>query len=81
MGYHSRLSGCDSPSFFYLSLWAEKKKTTMIKVGVIGSGSMGTGIAQVAATAGHEVHLYDNNQSALGRSEAFINKIMDRVVE
>ncbi len=53
----------------------------MIKVGVIGSGSMGTGIAQVAATAGHEVHLYDNNPSALDRSEAFINKIMSRLVE
>lgn len=53
----------------------------MIKVGVIGSGSMGTGIAQVAAMAGHEVHLYDNNPSALERSEAFINKIMTRLVE
>lgn len=53
----------------------------MIKIGVIGSGSMGTGIAQVAATAGHEVYLYDNNPSALDRSEAFINKIMNRLVE
>jgi 3-hydroxybutyryl-CoA dehydrogenase len=53
----------------------------MIKIGVIGSGSMGTGIAQVAATAGHEVYLYDNNPSALDRSEAFIHKIMNRLVE
>ncbi len=53
----------------------------MIEIGILGSGSMGTGIAQVAATAGHIVHLYDNNPSALSRSEAFISKIMARLVE
>ena len=30
---------------------------------------MGTGIAQVAATAGHEVVLYDNNSAAWGGRE------------
>jgi len=34
-------------------------------IGVIGSGAMGSGIAQVASTAGHKVQVYDNNQSAL----------------
>ena len=27
----------------------------MMKIGIVGSGAMGSGIAQVAATAGHEV--------------------------
>ncbi len=53
----------------------------MMQIGIIGSGAMGTGIAQVAATAGHDVHLYDNNPSALNRSKEFIAKIMARMVE
>ncbi|MCH2084930.1 MAG: 3-hydroxyacyl-CoA dehydrogenase NAD-binding domain-containing protein [Saprospiraceae bacterium] len=53
----------------------------MIKVGIIGSGSMGTGIAQVAATAGHEVLLCDNNPEALKRAKAYLEKIMNRLVE
>ncbi len=38
-------------------------------VGVVGSGAMGAGIAQVAAVAGHPVVLYDNNSAALQRAE------------
>ena len=33
-------------------------------IGVIGAGAMGSGIAQVAAMAGHEVKVFDNNQLA-----------------
>ena len=47
----------------------------MIKVGVIGTGSMGAGIAQVAATAGHEVFLYDANSKALERALCAHNTI------
>ena len=39
-------------------------------VGIIGSGTMGSGIAQVAATAGCTVKVYDTNQEALTKSEA-----------
>lgn len=53
----------------------------MIQIGILGSGSMGTGIAQVAATAGHQVHIYDSNPSALARTEEFLKKIMARLVE
>lgn len=53
----------------------------MIKVGVVGSGAMGSGIAQLAATAGHEVIIYDNNPSALERSAQKLSKIMNRLVE
>jgi len=42
---------------------------------------MGSGIAQVAATAGHTVYLYDNNPAALKRSEDKLAKIMARLVE
>jgi 3-hydroxybutyryl-CoA dehydrogenase len=53
----------------------------MINVGIIGSGAMGSGIAQVAATAGHTVFIYDNNPVALERSQAKLRKIMNRLVE
>jgi 3-hydroxybutyryl-CoA dehydrogenase len=53
----------------------------MTNVGVIGSGAMGSGIAQVAATAGHTVFLYDNNPAALQRSKDKLEKIMSRLVE
>ncbi len=53
----------------------------MIKVGIIGSGAMGTGIAQVAATAGHPVFLYDNNPDALSRARQSLEGVMQRLVE
>ena len=37
----------------------------MIEIGVLGAGTMGSGIAQVAAQAGHVVHLVDVNESAV----------------
>ncbi|RFN58770.1 3-hydroxyacyl-CoA dehydrogenase NAD-binding domain-containing protein [Marixanthomonas ophiurae] len=54
----------------------------MIKhVGIIGSGTMGSGIAQVAATVGCLVKLYDTNTEALDKSKAALEKIMARLVE
>jgi 3-hydroxybutyryl-CoA dehydrogenase len=37
------------------------------RVGVVGAGTMGSGIAQVAATAGHDVVLQDVDRAALER--------------
>jgi len=42
---------------------------------------MGKGIAQVAATAGHPVKLYDNNPDALRRAQADLERILHRQVE
>lgn len=53
----------------------------MIKVAVIGSGAMGSGIAQIAATAGHEVTLYDNNPDSLEIAGQKLTKILYRLVE
>ncbi|QAA81711.1 3-hydroxybutyryl-CoA dehydrogenase [Aequorivita sp. H23M31] len=52
-----------------------------MKVGIIGSGTMGRGIAQVAATAGYTVKLYDLNTDALEEAKASLEAIMDRLVE
>ena len=53
----------------------------MIEVGVLGAGSMGSGIAQVAATAGHKVFLFDTNEEQLNKADAKLRKIMARLVE
>ncbi len=52
-----------------------------MNVGIIGSGTMGSGIAQVAATAGCSVKLYDSKQSALEKAKIHLDKILSRLVE
>ncbi len=49
-------------------------------VGVVGAGTMGTGIAQVAATAGHRVVLGDAARGATQRAQANIAKTMENEV-
>lgn len=53
----------------------------MWKIGVLGAGTMGSGIAQVAATNGHDVVLVDVNQEQLQKAELALNKILDKLVE
>ncbi|HEX9894771.1 MAG TPA: 3-hydroxyacyl-CoA dehydrogenase NAD-binding domain-containing protein [Gemmatimonadales bacterium] len=50
-------------------------------IGILGSGAMGSGIAQVAAAAGHPVVLGDLSEAALARALAGIKKALDREVE
>lgn len=51
------------------------------KIGVIGAGTMGTGIAQVAATQGHNVYLYDAYSEQLEKSREGLVSILNRQVE
>lgn len=50
-------------------------------VAVIGSGAMGSGIAQVAAAAGHPVILFDTRAGAAAKAIADIGKVFARLVE
>ncbi len=52
-----------------------------MNIGIIGSGTMGSGIAQVAATAGCKVKLFDMNQVALDKAKAALEKILLRLIE
>ena len=52
-----------------------------MKVAIIGAGTMGSGIAQVAATAGCKVKLYDVKTEALQKSKDTLALVMDRLVE
>jgi 3-hydroxybutyryl-CoA dehydrogenase len=51
------------------------------RVGVCGCGLMGSGIAQVAATAGYQVVVLEAVQAALDRGMAGIRKSLDKFVE
>ena len=51
-------------------------------VGIVGCGAMGSGIAQVAATAGHNVIVFDVNTTALknasSKLQATLNKLQEK---
>ena len=53
----------------------------MKTIGVIGAGSMGSGIAQIAASNGCKVLLFDNNPKALISAIERLKKILNRLVE
>ncbi|MCI5042388.1 MULTISPECIES: 3-hydroxybutyryl-CoA dehydrogenase [Donghicola] len=50
------------------------------KIGIVGAGQMGNGIAHVCALAGYEVLVNDISQEALDRGIATVRKNLDRQV-
>lgn len=56
-------------------------KSQNMEVGVVGAGTMGAGIAQVAAQNGHQVVLVDTNQEMLNKAEFGLGKVLARLVE
>lgn len=52
-----------------------------MKIGIIGSGAMGTGIAQVAATAGNEAVIYDSNPAALEKAKNQLHATLNKLAE
>jgi len=52
-----------------------------MNVAIIGSGTMGSGIAQVAATSGCVVKLFDLNQDALTKSKNALEITLSKLVE
>lgn len=51
------------------------------RVGIVGAGQMGNGIAQVAAVAGYQVQISDINGAALEKAMATIDKSLSKLVE
>jgi 3-hydroxybutyryl-CoA dehydrogenase len=51
------------------------------RIAVVGAGQMGSGIAQVAAAAGHDVLLNDRTEDLIARGVAGIEKNLARSVE
>ncbi len=52
-----------------------------MKVAVIGAGTMGSGIAQACAVAGHDVVLVDTSAEALARAQAGMQNSLERLVK
>jgi len=50
-------------------------------IAVIGAGTMGAGIVQVAAAAGHTVYIFDTSEDAIDKGIAQIEKFLARSVE
>ncbi|TMA05248.1 MAG: 3-hydroxybutyryl-CoA dehydrogenase, partial [Deltaproteobacteria bacterium] len=57
-------------------------KSNSSKIGVLGAGTMGAGIAQVSAQAGFETLVYDVSQEfidrGLGRIRSFLQRSRER---
>lgn len=54
---------------------------TITSIGIIGAGTMGNGIAQVAASAGYDVVLLDVSDAALEKGLAALNNSLDRLIK
>ena len=52
-----------------------------LRIGVIGTGTMGAGIAQIAAQAGIEVRMYDAKAGAVDAARAGIASVLGKQVE
>ena len=55
--------------------------TQIEKLGVVGSGTMGNGIAQVAAQAGYHVSLFDISKEQLDRALQTVTKSLQKLSE
>lgn len=52
-----------------------------IVTGIIGSGTMGRGIAQISATNNHKTVIFDINKNALKAASEFLNKMINKLVK
>ncbi|MGE0330330.1 MAG: 3-hydroxyacyl-CoA dehydrogenase [Ramlibacter sp.] len=55
--------------------------TDKITIGVVGAGTMGRGIAQLYAQAGHPVRIYDAQPGAAGAAVAYVVGMLQRNVD
>jgi 3-hydroxybutyryl-CoA dehydrogenase len=49
-----------------------------ISIGIAGAGTMGSGIAQIAATAGYEVFVFDENKAAIEKAKNGIRESLNK---
>ena len=50
-------------------------------IGVLGAGTMGRGIAQIAVAAGYKVRFFDMNREALEEAHTFVARMVNRAAE
>jgi 3-hydroxybutyryl-CoA dehydrogenase len=56
-------------------------KPSYQRVGIVGTGAMGRGIAQIAAQAGSQVLLFDNAAQAAGAAKAYLEQQWTRLAD
>jgi 3-hydroxyacyl-CoA dehydrogenase/enoyl-CoA hydratase/3-hydroxybutyryl-CoA epimerase len=59
---------------------AAEAATSLKKIGIIGAGFMGAGVAYVSAGAGLEVVLIDRDQEAAGKGKAHAEKLISTLI-
>ena len=50
-------------------------------IGVIGTGTMGRGIAQISVVGGYKVKMFDAQEGAAAKAEEFIHRMVNRAAE
>ena len=50
-------------------------------IGVIGTGTMGRGIAQISVVGGYKVKMFDAQEDAAAKAEEFIHRMVNRAAE
>ena len=50
-------------------------------IGIVGAGTMGRGIAQIAVTGGYRVRMFDVKEGAAQEAEAFVGRMIHRAAE
>ena len=53
----------------------------MKNISIIGSGTMGIGIAQIASDYNHKVVIYDKSKKALKTAKEKLEKVLNRLIE
>ena len=53
----------------------------MKNISIIGSGTMGIGIAQIASDHNHKVIIYDKSKKALKTAKEKLEKVLNRLIE
>ena len=53
---------------------------SILNIGIVGAGAMGSGIAQVAAAAGHQVTIFDTDDKILISAKNKLEKVLERLV-
>ena len=81
MNHETKPAPAESPMHDANGTTMHVMPTHHLRIGVVGAGAMGVGIAQVAAANGHRVLIADAQPTAMARARKSLISTMDRDVE
>src|SRR5688500_9579127 len=80
-GLHTSESDSSTETFLSTLSTARNSEKRIASIAVLGAGTMGHGIAQVAAAANYPVVLYEVNKEALARGVAAIERNLAKGIQ